>query len=101
MAQLCAGHPFLLGTGVHFCSPSNQQVTSLPHSGHCHRGPASQVPPRPSKVSPHEKQKKPYSPWLPSEHRLLPNVSASLSFSQGHLIMNDPFPRGEENGRGS
>lgn len=30
MAQLHAGHPFLLRTGVHFCSPSNQQVTSLP-----------------------------------------------------------------------
>ena len=49
MAQVGAGHPFLLSVGVHFSSSGNQQVTSLLNSDHYNknnatRGPASQVP---------------------------------------------------------
>lgn len=57
--------------------------------------PQGAQPPRcpiPFQSCPSEETKEVCHPWLPSEHSLLPNMSVSLSFPQGHSRMNDHFP---------
>lgn len=80
------------------------EPTSLPISGYYNKNDATEghlaKHPHLSKVAPHKIQKMSTLPWLPSEHGLFPNVSASCPFLKV-TQMQEPFPRGEEHGQGT
>lgn len=98
-------HPFLLSIGSLLQLTQQTAGHFLRNSGHYHKNDATkgQLPmcPTPFQSRPSQETKNVYPSLAPSEHRLLPNASASLSFFQGQPRMNDPFPREEENGQGS